>query len=79
MPLLPGSPSCLVLITSRRRLVGLSGAEPLSLDMLSVAEAVWLFAATIGQQRVAQDSPAVVDEIVRLCGRLPLAVRVAAR
>jgi DNA-binding SARP family transcriptional activator/tetratricopeptide (TPR) repeat protein len=78
VPLLPGSPSCLVLITSRRRLVGLSGAEPLSLDMLSVAEAVWLFAATIGRQQVAQERPVVIDEIVRLCGRLPLAVRVAA-
>jgi tetratricopeptide (TPR) repeat protein/DNA-binding SARP family transcriptional activator len=75
-PLLPGSPGCLVLITSRRRLAGLRGAQTLSLDVLPEQDAVTLFARIVGAQR-AQDDEAVA-EVVRLCGYLPLAIEIAA-
>ncbi|MFE2107815.1 ATP-binding protein [Kitasatospora sp. NPDC059463] len=76
-PLIPGGPHCLVLVTSRRRLPGLDGAVGVSLDVLGHDEAVELFARVAGRDRVAGHA-AVVDEIVTLCGRLPLALRIAA-
>src|SRR5207302_5691369 len=39
LPLLPGAPGALVLITSRRRLSALDGAASLSLDMLHLDQA----------------------------------------
>ncbi|WP_344442527.1 ATP-binding protein [Kitasatospora nipponensis] len=76
-PLIPGSPGSLVLITSRRRLPALAGAVGMSLDVLGPDEAVALFTEIVGPARVAGHGEAVV-EIVTLCGRLPLAVRIAA-
>ncbi|GHF19909.1 ATP-binding protein [Streptomyces morookaense] len=76
-PLLPGSASCAVLVTSRRRLLALEGAVPLSLDVLPEAEACALVARIAGPDRVA-DAPEAVAEIAELCGRLPLAIRMAA-
>jgi DNA-binding SARP family transcriptional activator/tetratricopeptide (TPR) repeat protein len=76
-PLLPGSPDCLVLVTSRRRLGVVEGATVLSLDVLPAADALALFAAVAGADRVAAE-PAAAAEVVELCGRLPLAVRIAA-
>ena len=75
-PLLPGSPHALVLVTSRRRLGVLDGATVLSLDVLPWAEALELFGAVAGPARVAAE-PAAAAEVVRLCGRLPLALRIA--
>jgi tetratricopeptide (TPR) repeat protein len=75
-PLLPGTASCLVLITSRRRLSGLDDATPLTLDTLKPAEAAELFYA-VASERAAGDRR-VIDEIVRICGELPLAIRIAA-
>ncbi|HEY7101282.1 MAG TPA: BTAD domain-containing putative transcriptional regulator [Mycobacteriales bacterium] len=75
-PLLPGSPHALVLVTSRRRLGVLDGATVLSLDVLPWAEALALFGAVAGPARVAAE-PAAAAEVVRLCGRLPLALRIA--
>jgi DNA-binding SARP family transcriptional activator len=72
-PLLPGSPRSLVLVTSRRRLGVLEGATVLSLDVLAPAEARALFASVSGR---AEDPAAA--EVVELCGRLPLAIRIAA-
>jgi DNA-binding SARP family transcriptional activator/tetratricopeptide (TPR) repeat protein len=77
-PLLPGSGRCLVLVTSRHRLVGLDQTHTVSLDTLPRADAVALFARTAGEERLADEPPDAVAEVVDLCGRLPLAIRIAA-
>jgi len=79
-PLLPGSPGCLAIVTSRSRLtplVATEGARPLALDLLSAAAARDLLTERLGAARVAAE-PAAVDEIVARCARLPLALAVAA-
>lgn len=79
-PLLPGSPGCLVLVTSRSRLSGLvarDGARRLSLDMLDEAEAVSLIQSLIKEYR-RNDDVDEITELVHLCARLPLALRIAA-
>jgi tetratricopeptide (TPR) repeat protein len=75
-PLLPGSPGCLVLITSRRRLNALDDAYALPLDVLPLPEAIALLRATATAQRAPVDD-ALVAQIATLCGRLPLALRIA--
>jgi tetratricopeptide (TPR) repeat protein len=65
----------LVLITSRRRLAALEEATPISLDMLSPNEAADLFNRLVSR-RVSE--PKAVAEIIRLCGYLPLAIRLIA-
>ncbi|TDD73819.1 AfsR family transcriptional regulator, partial [Actinomadura darangshiensis] len=75
-PLLPGTPDAAVLVTSRNRLTGLEGATLLDLEVLSPPEAVELLARVIGPQRVAAE-PADAVEIARLCGHVPLAMRIA--
>jgi DNA-binding SARP family transcriptional activator len=76
-PLIPGTPTGLVLVTSRRKLGALEGSIPLSLDVLSRNDAMTLFAQIVGAQRVAED-PENAAKAVELCGRLPLAIRIAA-
>ena len=79
-PLLPGSPGCLVVVTSRDRLPGLvasHGARPLPLDMLSPAESVALLAWIVGGDRVSAEAEAAA-EVAALCAHLPLALRIAA-
>ncbi|MCC8251528.1 AfsR/SARP family transcriptional regulator [Saccharothrix luteola] len=76
-PLLPASPGTLVLITSRRRLTALEGALPFSLDVLPVDDAVTMFVRIAGEHRTTGEQTAVRDA-VELCGRLPLAIRIAA-
>jgi DNA-binding SARP family transcriptional activator/tetratricopeptide (TPR) repeat protein len=78
-PLLPGSPSCLVVVTSRDSLAGLvarHGARRLDLDLLPPADAVTLLRSLIGA-RVDAD-PAAAATLAGQCARLPLALRVAA-
>ncbi|MCX2950964.1 AfsR/SARP family transcriptional regulator [Lentzea sp. NEAU-D7] len=72
-PLLPGSG--LVLVTSRRRLVDLDAAHTISLDVLSEEDSLNLLASIAGRAKVGQDTGSA-REIVRLCGYLPLAVRI---
>jgi len=75
-PLLPGGPSCAVVVTSRARLAGLDGALRLDLDVLGPGQATELLARIAGPERVAAE-PDAAAAIVALCGNLPLAVRVA--
>ncbi|MEV4461894.1 BTAD domain-containing putative transcriptional regulator, partial [Microbispora sp. NPDC049633] len=74
-PLLPGGPGCAVLVTGRRALAGLS-ARAVRVGPLDPACASELLARVAGPDRVAA-RPAVAAEIVRLCGHLPLAIRIA--
>jgi hypothetical protein len=75
-PLLPGEPGCAVLLTSRARLAGLAGARPVPLDIMPSSQAFELLSKVIGSDR-AGDDPAAMEEIMRLCGYLPLALRIA--
>ncbi|GLZ41929.1 AfsR/SARP family transcriptional regulator [Actinokineospora sp. NBRC 105648] len=77
-PLLPAGPGCLVLVTSRRRLAGLDDTRAVSLDVFSRADAITLFTRATDHDPVAAARPDRVAEIVELCARLPLAIRVAA-
>ena len=79
-PLLPASPGCLVLVTSRDRLSGLvarDGARRLSLDVLGADEAQLLLERILGGERVAAE-PDAAAELARMCSYLPLALRIAA-
>ena len=76
-PLLPGTGSCLVLITSRRRLKALDDAHVMSLDLLAPPDAVALLRAVAGPGRIPADDPLAI-EVAELCGLLPLALRIAA-
>ncbi|HEX8758499.1 MAG TPA: NB-ARC domain-containing protein, partial [Pseudonocardiaceae bacterium] len=78
-PLLPGAPSCVVVVTSRDSLAGLvarHSARRLDLDLLPLEDAVALLAALIGGRVHAE--PDAAATLARLCARLPLALRVAA-
>ena len=78
-PLLPGEPGCLVVVTTRGRLSGLSardGARRLTLGLLSDGEAVELIGTVTAGYRNG-DAPGQVAELARLCARLPLALRIA--
>ena len=78
-PLLPGSPGCLVLITSRNQLTGLiaEGAHPLTLDLPSDAEAHQLLERRLGSDRLVAE-PRSARHMVDICGRLPLALSIVA-
>jgi hypothetical protein len=79
-PLLPGTPGCLVLVTSRNPLPGLAaieGARPVPLDLLDGPAALRLLAGRIGADRVAAE-PAAADRLVARCAGLPLALAVVA-
>jgi DNA-binding SARP family transcriptional activator/Flp pilus assembly protein TadD len=79
-PLLPGSPGCLVIVTSRDQLTGLiagHAAQPLTLHQLTPSEAREFLVRRLGAERLAAQSSAV-DDIIARCGRLPLALAVVA-
>jgi DNA-binding SARP family transcriptional activator len=79
-PLLPGSPGCLVIATSRNPLAGLAmteGARLLTLKLPSVLTARETLERRLGRGRVAAE-PEAVEEIIQLCGRLPLALAIIA-
>src|SRR5215472_5787666 len=76
-PLLPGAGGrSLVLITSRHRIPGLTGARSLILDVLPADDAITLFRQIAGGGRAQDDQE--VAAAVGLCGRLPLAIQVTA-
>jgi tetratricopeptide (TPR) repeat protein len=76
-PLLPSSPGCLVLVTSRRRLTALDATVTLSLNTLPPHEASVLFMRMAGRKVVSEEVTQVAD-IVRLAGYLPLAIALVA-
>jgi hypothetical protein len=75
-PLLPGSPTCLTLLTSRQRLAALEGALPLDLDVMDSSDALHLIRKLAGPERVHAE-PEAADAIVEMCGSLPLALHIA--
>ncbi len=78
-PLLPGASGCLTLITSRRRLTGLDTARSLGLETLAHVDATALFTRSVGPTtQVTQAAAPDLRHVVELCGRLPLAIRIAA-
>jgi tetratricopeptide (TPR) repeat protein len=76
-PLLPTGSGCLVVVTSRTRLPGLESSHRLSLDVLQLDQAFTLVSRIVGDSRATGQRDAV-EEVARLCGYLPLAVRIAA-
>ncbi|WHM41080.1 BTAD domain-containing putative transcriptional regulator [Streptomyces sp. BPTC-684] len=79
-PLLPGSSTCLVVVTSRNDLRGLTAfydAQRIGLDVFTEEEAVALLARTVGEEWVAAEREAA-GELAELCSRLPLALRISA-
>jgi tetratricopeptide (TPR) repeat protein/DNA-binding SARP family transcriptional activator len=78
-PLLPGTPSCSVVVTSRDSLPGLvalHGGCRLDLDLLPLPDAVTLLHKLIGERVEAE--PEAATTLATQCARLPLALRVAA-
>jgi tetratricopeptide (TPR) repeat protein/transcriptional regulator with XRE-family HTH domain len=78
-PLLPASPSCVAVVTSRDALTGLvarEGARRVELDLLSPRDARALLANLIGDRAAAD--PTATATLAEQCYRLPLALRVAA-
>jgi DNA-binding SARP family transcriptional activator/tetratricopeptide (TPR) repeat protein len=79
-PLLPGTPTALVVVTSRNRLAGLvatEGAQPVPVDLLSAAEAREVLRRRLGVTRVTTEAEAT-DDLVSLCAGLPLALAIVA-
>jgi tetratricopeptide (TPR) repeat protein len=79
-PLLPGTPGCMVVVTSRNRLTGLvasHGASPLALGLPTAAEARDMLTRRLGAGQVSAD-PATIEEIITRCDRLPLALAIVA-
>jgi len=77
-PLLPGTPGCLVLVTSKRELSTMDGLRSMRLGVMRVVEAVALLARITGDDRVNAE-PVAAARVAELCGRLPIALSHAAR
>jgi len=77
MPLLPGSASCAVIVTSRVRLTGIPGARLFDIDVFGPEDALRLIGRIVGQQRLDRE-PEAARALVRLVGGLSLALRIVA-
>jgi DNA-binding SARP family transcriptional activator len=75
-PLLPGSPTCAVIVTSRTRLSELSGAHRIDLDLFDEEQSLRMLSRIVGAERIDAE-PEHARELVNFCGRLPLALRIA--
>jgi len=78
-PLLPGSPSCLAVVTSRARLPGLAaieGARLVPLEVLTATDARELLASRLGERARAETQ--ATWQLTELCSRLPLALSIVA-
>jgi DNA-binding SARP family transcriptional activator len=76
IPLLPAGQGCAVIVTSRTRLSGLPGAHEIGIDVFEVNRSLELLTTIVGPARL-QAEPEAALELVNLCGRLPLAIRIA--
>ncbi|RQX19195.1 transcriptional regulator [Micromonospora ureilytica] len=74
LPLLPTEPTAVVLVTSRRRLSHPDVAPSQTLPVMTPEESLDLLAISVGKARVEAE-PDAAAEVVRLCGHLPLAIR----
>ncbi len=77
IPLLPGSSSCAVIITSRNRLPGLTGARVFEVGVFDEGTGVEMLTQVIGEERLRHEKD-IARKLVRLCGGLPVALRIAA-
>ncbi len=73
--LLPGSPSCALIVTSRSRMTGLAGALCVNLDVFDNDLSIDLLADIVGQQRIRAELPAAT-QLAEFCAGLPLALRI---
>lgn len=73
--LLPGSPTCGVIVTSRTRLTGLAGSHLVDVDCMDSGDSRELLARILGRHRL-ENEPAAVEALVDVVGGLPLALRI---
>jgi DNA-binding SARP family transcriptional activator/tetratricopeptide (TPR) repeat protein len=76
-PLLPGAPSCAVIVTTRRQFAGLEGVSQLEVEPLDEQSAIGLLTRATSVERVSADQEAA-RALVRLCEGMPLALRIVA-
>ncbi|HEY0451208.1 AfsR/SARP family transcriptional regulator [Actinophytocola sp.] len=76
LPLLPAGAGAAVLVTSRTPMAGLPGAYQIHIDVLDLDMSLAMLGNIIGENRVRAERDSAI-ELVDLCGRLPLAIRVA--
>jgi len=76
LPMLPGSPTCAVIVTCRSRLGGLSGWHRVDVGVIDVDKSIELLDKIVGEQRVRAEWEEAI-KLVDLCGGLPLALRIA--
>ncbi len=76
-PLLPGTASCAVLITTRSRMPDLASTRLVDLNVLDDDEALTLFTRVVGDERAAAE-PEATAELLLACAGLPLAIRICA-
>jgi DNA-binding SARP family transcriptional activator/Tfp pilus assembly protein PilF len=76
-PLLPGTASCAVLVTTRSRMADLASTRLVDLDVLDDDEALTLFTKVVGDERAAAE-PEATAELLLACAGLPLAIRICA-
>ncbi|MEU6297140.1 AfsR/SARP family transcriptional regulator [Streptomyces erythrochromogenes] len=75
LPLLPGTASCAVIVTSRMRLATVPSTCTLELEVLDEGQALELLASLVGSTRLEAE-PETALELIRYCGMLPLALRI---
>ena len=76
-PLLPGTASCAVLVTTRSRMPDLASTKLVDLNVLDDEEALTLFTRVVGDERAAAE-PEATAELLLACAGLPLAIRICA-
>jgi DNA-binding SARP family transcriptional activator len=76
-PLLPGTASCSVLVTTRSRMPDLASTQLVDLNVLADEEALTLFSRVVGDERAAAE-PEATAEVLLACAGLPLAIRICA-